>query len=95
MFSSTSGQRDGGSHGDAEGLNLQEARTKAEDPSFPWRGAPKLMVQPESFITKVFLGLVFDHSSLVGEDLRVSEATKLISLESTWYNSITVALLLN
>lgn len=85
VLSSTSGRSEGrGGDGDAAGVDeVQAAGASAEIPGFPWRGAPKLTVQPESFLTRAFLGFVFDDSGLRGEDLRVSDRGK-------WYVTVTL-----
>lgn len=62
MFSSTSG------HGEGDAGAI--AGAPAAEPTFPWRGAPSLIAQPEGMLTKMFLAM-FAELDLSGEDLKV------------------------
>lgn len=49
-----------------------DAGARAVEPSFPWRGAPNLVVEPEGLATKIFLSIFSEEFDMSSEDLKVS-----------------------
>lgn len=68
---STHGVGDAGG-GIAEGAPVHDAGAPGAGPSFPWRGAPNLVAQPEDSLLAKMVTHVLDQAFLAEVDLKVS-----------------------
>lgn len=57
--------------GVAEGAPVHDAGAPGAGPSFPWRGAPKLVARPEDSILAKMVTNVLDQAFLAEVDLKV------------------------
>lgn len=75
-FLSTHGVRQSGA-GIAEGAPVHDAGAPGAGPSFPWRGAPSLVAQPEDSLLAKIVTRVLDQAFLAQVDLKVCLERKM------------------